>query len=252
MKSMTLELIIVATALISLCSVVGIFIINLKKSMTNELFFILIAFATGTLLGAAFLDLLPEALEMAEASRVLLYALAGMMIFYVIEKTIHWHHGQHGGKQAEHNHKPVAYVVLVGDGLHNFFDGIAIAASFLTNIELGITTTIAVIAHEIPQEIGDYSLLIYSGFSKAKALLFNFISALAAVAGAVGFYYFAGIFENLQVIGLSVTAGAFIYATGVDLLPELHKEMSAKKSVIQLFAILIGIGLIWLVATYLE
>jgi zinc and cadmium transporter len=143
-------------------------------------------------------------------------------------------------------------LTLIGDGFHNFFDGVAIAAAFLVNVPLGITTTLAIALHEIPQEMGDFALLLYSGYSRAKALAFNFLSALAAVAGGVLFYFFSGSMAHLESYALSFTGGMFIYIAGADLFPELHKEKNAARSLMQLSLILLGAALIWLIARFLE
>jgi zinc and cadmium transporter len=140
----------------------------------------------------------------------------------------------------------------VGDAVHNFFDGVAIAAAFLVNVPLGVTTTIAIALHEIPQEIGDFALLLYSGFSRMRALAFNLLSALAAVAGGVLFYYFSGSVEHLEAYALAFTGGMFIYIAGVDIFPELHKERDARRSLLQLVCVLAGAALIWIIARYLE
>jgi zinc and cadmium transporter len=167
-----------------------------------------------------------------------------------MEKIIHWHH-HHAGSEKEHHH-PLGTLTLVGDGFHNFFDGVAIAAAFIVNVPLGITTTIAIALHEIPQEMGDYGLLLYSGYSRAKALAFNFVSALAAVAGGVLFFFFSNSVAHLESYALAFTGGMFIYIAGADLLPEIHKERDAKKSAVQLVLMLLGSALIWAIARFLE
>lgn len=246
---MVLVWILGATLLVSLVSLLGVFILSLKEKTMRTLLFALVAFATGTLLGAAFLHLLPEATEMMNVNEALSVALLGILIFFIIEKVVHWHH-YHTGKH-EKKEKPLAYLNLIGDGIHNFFDGAAIAASFLASVELGITTTIAVILHEIPQEVGDFSLLIYSGLKRAKALFFNFLSALAAIIGALAFYYFSSVIEGLEAIGLAFTGGMFIYIAVADLLPELQKDTSTKKSLLQFVLIVLGVLLIFFVTTQL-
>lgn len=250
MKIMVLETIILATLLVSLVSLVGVVILSLKEKTLHAVIFILMSLATGTLFGSAFLDLIPESIEKINTHSALLTVLLGLIVFFIVEKLIYWHHhhhSKHGKKE-----KPLAYLNLIGDAVHNFFDGAAIAASFMVNTELGITTTIAIIAHEIPQEIGDFSLLIYSGFTRTKALFFNLLSALTAVIGAVVFYYSSSFIENSEALGLAFTAGVFIYIAGADIMPELQKELNVKKSIIQLAAMLLGIALIWTVVVYLE
>ena len=247
---MVLEQIILSTLLVSLVSLVGVFVLSLKHRTMHAFLFVLMSFATGTLFGSAFLDLIPEALEKTDAHNALFTVLFGLIIFFIVEKFIYWHHHHHSSH--EEKEKPFAYLNLIGDGIHNFFDGAAIAASFMANPGLGVTTTIAIIAHEIPQEIGDFSLLIYSGFTKKKALLFNLASALLAVLGAFIFFYSSSFIENLEALGLAFTAGMFIYIAAADLMPELQKELNIKKSVIQLISMVIGIMFILWVVVYLE
>ncbi len=249
-NSMVLDSIIIATLLVSLVSLVGVFVLSLKHKTMHALLFVLMSFATGTLFGSAFLDLIPESLEKIDAHNALFTVLAGLIIFFIVEKLIYWHHHHHSSH--EEKEKPFAYLNLIGDGIHNFFDGAAIAASFMAGPELGVTTTIAIIAHEIPQEIGDFSLLIYSGFTRKKALLFNLLSALIAIFGALIFFYFSSFVENLEGLGLAFTAGMFIYIAAADLMPELQKELNVRKSVIQLVSMLIGIIFILGVVVYLE
>ncbi len=247
---MVLELIIAATVVVSLISLIGIVLIFVGKKNIDEILFFLISFSTGTLLGTAFFDLLPESVSGIDASLALEFSFFGLIVSFVMEKIIHWHH-HHAGSEKEHTH-PLGTLTLVGDGFHNFFDGVAIAAAFITGVPIGITTTLAIALHEIPQEIGDFGLLLYSGYSRAKALLFNLISALTAVAGGVLFFFFSGTVAHFESYALAFTAGMFIYIAGADLLPELHKEKRAKSSALQLLFILLGAVAIWLIARYLE
>jgi len=251
---MVLELIILATAFVSLVSLISIFFLSTKVKIEPILFY-LVSFATGTLLGAAFFDLLPEAIEGIQIEGALFLAFAGLMVFFALEKIILWHHHHHShvklnkGKNARE--KPLGYLNLIGDGLHNFFDGIAIAAAFIASPPVGIATTLAITLHEIPQEIGDFSLLISSGFSVKKALLLNLLVGLAAIAGGVLFFYFSNLVANLQSYGLAFTAGMFLYIATVDLVPELQKETKVKHSIAQLLLILLGAATIWLIANTL-
>ncbi|VVC03353.1 Zinc transporter ZupT [Candidatus Bilamarchaeum dharawalense] len=241
--------IIIATVVVSLVSLIGVALLSLNKKTMDTTVFVILSFAIGTLLAATFFDLFPEALEKLDARSVFTTTLGGIIVFFIIERLVHWHHEHHD--HAKHE-KPVAWLVLIGDGVHNFFDGVAIAASFLTSMELGVTTTLAIIAHEIPQELSDFTLLRYAGFSTKKALAFNFVSALTAIAGALAFYYLAGYVDNIEPYGLAFTAGAFIYIAGTDLLPELHKEEKRSKSMVQLVAMLLGIATIWVVVNLLH
>lgn len=247
---MALEYIIAATLLVSLVSLVGIVLFLFGKRKIDEILFFLISFSAGTLLGAAFFDLLPESSGGAGVVLAMEVAFAGIIATFAVEKLIHWHH-HHAGRETEHK-RPVGLLTLVGDGIHNFFDGVAIAAAFMTGVPLGITTTLAIALHEIPQEIGDFGLLLYSGYSRARALAFNLLSALMAVAGGLFFYFFSGTVAHFESYALAFTGGMFIYIAGVDLLPELHKEKKAGRSALQLLLIILGAAAIWLIARYLE
>lgn len=238
--------IILAVGVVSLISFVGVVTVAVNKKYMRDLLLIFVSFSVGTLLGASFLDLLPEATKYGTRS-IFLFPLLGIVSFFILEKFIFWHH-RHEEKEVH----AFTYLNLIGDGLHNFVDGAAIAASFLHSTPLGIATTVAIIFHEIPQELGDFSVLIYGGFSRAKALLFNFLSALTAVLGGIVGFLFLSAFNNLIPFLLAFTAGTFIYIAGVDLLPELRKYRGAKTSLIQLISIVVGILVIWLVISVFE
>ncbi len=248
---MVLELIIAATIAVSLASLAGIALLFSKKEIEEKVLFLLVSLSGGTLLASAFLDLLPESLGDLPAKSALVVSLLGILVFFVLEKLIVWHHHHHAdhGKGKE---KPMGYLNLVGDALHNFFDGVAISAAFIASPALGFTTTLAVLLHEIPQEIGDFSLLLYSGFTRGKALLFNLGSALFAVIGALLFYFASPVIENLSAFGLAFTAGMFIYIATADIVPELQREKVPGKSALQFVFVLVGIALIWIVTTFLE
>ncbi|MFH1779691.1 MAG: ZIP family metal transporter [Candidatus Micrarchaeota archaeon] len=234
---MVLELIIAATVIVSLISVIGILFFS--KKITQNSLFLVISFATGTLLAASILHLLPESMEEISIETAVTCFLIGILFSFAIEKIVLWHH-HHSTKHSKRE-KPLLYLNLIGDAFHNFFDGVAIAAAFLAGIPIGIATTAAVIFHEIPQEIGDYFLLIYAGLSKKKALAFNFLSALTAVLGGISFYYAAEYVSGLVPLGLAFTAGTFVYIATADLVPELHKEENSIKSAKQLLMIILGI-----------
>ncbi len=242
---MVLEWIVGAALVVGLISLAGVLVLPFKQKTMDRLLFMLIAFATGTLLGAAFLDLLPEASEELPVSSVFLYALVGILAFFALEKLIHWHHHHRGKHRAVE--KPLAYLNLAGDSVHNFFDGVAISASFLAGVDVGIATTVAVVLHEIPQEIGDFGLLLYSGFSRKKALFFNLLGALFAVLGAVAFYYFSAAIAGLSSVVLAFTGGMFTYIATAGLLPEFQKEVDLKKSLVQFVLILLGVFAIWFI-----
>lgn len=239
--------IVAAVLVVSAASLVGVpFFLGRKPSERH--FFLLVSFAAGTLLGAAFLDLLPEAMAAGGVQPALVAALAGLLVFFILEKVVLWHHHHGHGHAGE---KPIGYLSLAGDALHNFFDGTAIAAAFLVSPPLGVATTIAVLLHEIPQELGDFSLLIYSGFSTRQAILFNLLSAFTALVGALVFYFAAGFLQGFEALGLAFTAGMFIYIATADLVPELHKERDSARSLQQFSLIIAGIAAIGLVSRLL-
>src|SRR3989344_5114600 len=236
--------ILIAVLIVSLVSILGILIFFRKKTLDRILFY-LVSFAAGTLLGAAFLDLLPEALEEGFRESVPVFILIGILSFFVLEKFLHWHH-HHAGHEHEEVHG-FTYLNIVGDAIHNFLDGAVIAISFMNSTALGIIATIAIIAHEIPQEIADFSILIYGGFSKAKALIYNFLTALTAMIGALLTYFFSSAVEGSSAYIAAFAIGGFVYIAGTDLIPEIQKEKQLNKSMLQLLMLAFGIALIWMV-----
>ncbi|MBI5159393.1 ZIP family metal transporter [Candidatus Micrarchaeota archaeon] len=240
--------IVAAVLIVSLVSLIGIVTIFFRKKSIEQSLLALVGFATGAMLGAAFLELIPESIEACDVGNAFVFVLAGLISFLVLEKLLFWRHC-HEGKCDVH---AFTYLNLVGDGLHNFFDGMIIAASFMASVPAGVATTIAVIAHEIPQELGDFAVLIYGGFSKRKALAYNFLSAITAVAGAL-IVYFAGISADvLKSVLLPFAAGGFIYIASADLIPELHKEKNLKKSAVQIVLLVAGVLTVWAAHVLLE
>jgi len=247
---MALGYILASVFLVSIISFVGIFTLYLRPKLLDKILFGLVSFAAGALLGAAFLDLLPHAIE-RNGGEVLVFALLGIVVFYIIETFLNWYHChfEHHHHHKAHRVQPFTWLNLFGDGVHNFVDGMIIAAAYLTSIPLGITTTLAVVVHEIPQELGDFGILVYGGISRAKALFFNFLSALTAVIGAL-FVYFMGASTMLTATLVPFAAGGFIYIASADLLPELHKERNMPRAFLQLFYFLLGIGIIWIMPMF--
>lgn len=230
------------TILNSFISFIGVVFLSLNEKALHKILIILVAFASGALLGGSFFHLIPESYgKIGDAS--LTYILLSILLFFVIEKFLRWRHCH----KVECDTHAFAYLNLIGDGVHNFIDGIIIAASFLSSIELGIVSAIAVIMHEIPQEIGDFGVLVYGGFSKMKALSYNFLSQISSIFGAIFTYYlisYVNIDSFLPYL-ISLAAGGFIYIGATDLFPELHKREVVKDSIIQLIAIILGIVVIW-------
>ena len=234
---MTLIWILSATIVVSLISLVGIFTLGVKTKIFDNILVLLVGFAAGALIGSAFLHLLPEAIEQSGSELVFFYVLIGFTIFFLMERYLYWRHC-HNGVCDVHT---FTYLNLIGDGVHNFTDGLIIAASFTTDVKLGIITTLAVIFHEIPQEIGDFGILVYGGFSKTKALFFNFICALMAILGAVLGYVLSGIIANVSTFLISFTAGGFIYIAASDLIPELHKQKDTKRANVAFGTFILGL-----------
>jgi len=231
---------IIGVSVVSLISLIGVFFIAFKRDTLQKMLLFLVSFAAGSLLGDAFIHLLPETIESnGFCLETSLTIIAGLLLFFVLEKFICWRHC-HIPTSKTHPHQ-LGIMSLIGDGIHNFIDGMVIAGSFLVNYQVGITTLLAVIFHEIPQEIGDFGVLIYSSYSKSKALLSNFIIALTAFLGAILILVWGSQVPGISGWLLPFTAGGFIYIAGSDLIPELHKETQPKKSLMQLAGLILGI-----------
>ena len=226
--------------IVSLVSLIGIFSLSLKEEIIKKYISLFISLAVGALLGDAFIHLIPEAFENSSSPVVVsLLIIFGVLIFFIVEKFLHWHHH---GDDTETNHiHPVGKLLLFTDGFHNLIDGIIIGASFLVSIPIGIATTVAVVLHEIPQEIGDFAVLIHSGYDKKKALYLNFLSALTAIVGLVVALIFGNLAQAFTLWILPIAAGGFIYIAVADLIPELQKTKELKYSVWQIFTVLLGI-----------
>jgi zinc and cadmium transporter len=238
--------IFVITFAIALISFIGIFTLSLKDKILNKILLILVSLSAGALMGGAFIHLIPEAIHGVDhdaVENVLLFVLIGFILFFIIEKVLHWRHC-HKGKCDVHTFH---YMNLVGDSIHNFIDGLIVAASFVTSIELGFTTTIAIAAHEIPQEIGDFGVLVYGGFEKKKALVMNFIVALTIVLGGIVGYFISKNVEQAVPFLLPFAAGGFIYIAATDLVPEIKKELNFKKYMATLLVFILGILIMWFI-----
>jgi zinc and cadmium transporter len=248
---------------VSLISLVGAVTLSLDARRLERIVFLLVSLAVGALLGGAVIHLIPHAYEALEGDGTLvgLLVLVGVLAFFVLEKFLHWHH-DHGAavaaterattKPAAHTHhqpvKPFAAMNLVGNAAHNFLDGMVIAAAYLISVPAGVVTTIAVMLHEIPQEMGAFGVLVAGGFQPKRALLYNFLVGLTGVVGAVVSLLLGTIVEGYAAYLLPITAGTFIYVAGSDLIPELHHHHStpATKSVWQFVLIVLGIGMMLL------
>ncbi|MEM3364293.1 MAG: ZIP family metal transporter [Candidatus Micrarchaeia archaeon] len=254
-----LWLIIIATVLISLLSLSGVLLLGMKKDLMRKALIFLIAFAVGAMMGGALLHLMPEAIEEIDVMAAFILLFIGFMLFFVIEKFLHWRHCHEGdckihggsitGKKGKI--KPAAYLNLIGDSVHNFIDGVIIAVSFVTSIEVGIASAIAIALHEIPQEFGDFAVLVHSGIKPKKALIYNLFTAFTAVVGGIAGYFFLTAVTSATPYLLTIAAGGFLYIAAADLVPELHNEIRPHTSAIQFIAILLGFVLMYLMKSIL-
>jgi len=227
--------------IISLVSLIGVVALSLSTRVLGTLMIYLVSFAAGTLFGSAFIHLLPEAFTNgSDPTLVSLLIIGGLMSFFIVEKFFRWRHC-HIPTSEKHLH-PIVPMNIVGDGMHNFIDGVLIAVTYTVSIPLGIAATIAVLFHEIPQEIGDFSVLVHGGLTVKKALWLNFLSSLMAVVGAGAALIFGTHMEGIIQWLIPITAGGFIYIAGSDLIPEMHHSTDVRKSFIQMVMMLLGVA----------
>jgi zinc and cadmium transporter len=235
---------LLSVILVSLVSLIGLFTFKLSDSVLKKVLIYFVSFSVGGLLGDAFLHLLPEAIELNSQVNLALYILSGIIISFGIEKFVHWRHC-HIPTSKSHPH-PFVIMNLVGDAVHNFIDGLVIGASYLTSLPVGIATTIAIMLHEIPQEIGDFGVMVHGGVKRKRALLLNFVTALTAIAGTVISLSVGSYATAFKSFLIPFAAGSFIYIAASDLIPELHKETKPIISVLQLVTLIFGIGIMYL------
>ena len=236
---------LISVLIVSSISFLGVFTLSMQADKLRKILLYMVSFSAGALFGDVFIHLLPEVIaEFGFGVNISIYVMFGIGFSFIIEKFIHWRHC-HIHNVNEHVH-PFAMMNLYGDAVHNFIDGVIIAASYLVSVPVGIATTLAVILHEIPTEIGDFGVLLHGGFSKGKALFFNFLTALTAVVGAVVSLVISSYIENITVFLIPFAAGSFIYIAGSDLIPELHKEVEVKKSLMQFITIVLGVLVMFL------
>ena len=240
--------ILISTITITLIAFIGIFTLAINENILKKILLILVSLSAGALMGGAFLHLIPESIQEANGADIFIVVLVGFIIFFIIEKILHWRHC-HDGKCDVHTFH---YMNLIGDSIHNFIDGLIIAAGFIVSIPLGFTTTVAIVAHEIPQEIGDFGVLIYGGFEKKKAIILNFLVASTIVIGGVVGYFLSNLIEKSVYILLAFAAGGFIYIAATDLIPEIKKEVNIKKSITTMFIFILGILIMWLIKIILN
>jgi zinc and cadmium transporter len=241
---------ILSVLIVSSISLLGIFLLFVSEKRLKITVFVLISFAVGSLLGDVFFHLIPQVFgntAMLRQSSILV--LIGIMGFFLLEHFLHWRHSLLGEEGHSHAH-PVGYVNIVSGGFHNFMDGMVIGASYLISIPLGVATTLAILFHEIPHELGDFGVLLHAGFSRRKALLYNFLSALLATIGGITALIIGTRFEGFSTDVAALTIGGFLYIAGSDLIPELHKDISTKKSFMQFLALLAGLGFMTLLTIF--
>jgi len=238
---------LISTFIVSILSFTGIFFLAVKDKILRKLLLSLVGFSAGALIGGAFLHLMLEVLEETkEFFNPFIYLIIGIIIFYLLERILKWHHC-HEGKCDVHT---FTYMNLVGDGIHNFIDGLVIVSAFSINTGLGVITTLMIIGHEVPQEIGDFGVLVYGGFSKIKALLWNFASAATAILGAIVGFFLGNSIEGFNIFLLPFAAGGFVYIAMSDLIPELHKEPKLGKSLTHFGFFCIGLALMYFIKVY--
>jgi len=235
--------IILATLLVTFCVWVAVFLLALKKDTLQKITIFLVSLSAGSFMGGAFLHLLPEAAEEIEGERLFTIVLASFIFFFFMEKLLHWRHCHKENCQIH----SFGYMNLFGDSVHNFIDGLVIASTFIIDIKLGFITTFAIALHEIPQEIGDFGVLIHAGFNRVKALILNYIVALTVVLGGVVGYFVSSSIKDFIPILLPFAAGGFIYIAASDLMPEIRKEPNLKRSISSFLIFILGILLMYAV-----
>jgi zinc and cadmium transporter len=239
---------ILSVIVVSLVSIFVALPFLIKKRFSEKFLLFMLSFSVGTLLGAAFLHFLPEIVEEGYTLNSSIYILAGFFVFFVIERLVHWHHAKKNMKKIEcsasHSHAyHLAPINLIGDGIHNLLDGVVIAVAYAVSVPLGLVATITIIFHEIPQEMSDFAILLYSGLSKKKAVMFNFFSALTALVGAVVALLLLNTVQQFVPLVMAFALGSFVYIAASSLVPELHKHCEIKQTIMHLFAITFGVVL---------
>lgn len=241
--------IFIATLIVSLFAFVGLIIVYNHKEFKDTQIKWIISLAAGALLSVTFLDLLPEAIEESDPHPIMLAVLITFLAFFLLERILHWHNCHNHGeeKQKARGKQRVAFTNLFGDAFHNLIDGFLIASAFLIDFHLGFITTIAVILHEIPQEIADFGVLLYAGYSRKRALFLNFMFALSVILGGIVFFFFGKTFESSVPFMAAIAAGTFIYLAAADLIPELHHEKNSRQVIIQTIWLLAGVLVMYIV-----
>lgn len=252
-----LAYIIIATGLEASVSLIGRLIAIFNADHIKKAAHFVVSFAVGALLAVAFLDLIPEAVHLGEeagiatsgVTGIFFFVLFGVFLFFILEKFLFWYHCHDDGHCPVHTY---TYLILWGDALHNLIDGVIIALAFLVDIRLGVVTTIAVLLHEIPQEMTDFSIVLHGGMARRRALIYNFLVALPALCGGILTYIFANSIASIIPYAIALAAGNFIYLAAVDLMPELHEQASLKHSFFQIAFLVLGAFIVVLPGFFFE
>ena len=232
----------------SIACMIGGFFLLWKEKLAKKISLALVSFAAGVLLTAAFLELIPESIELVHIHDAMFAVLAGIAFVFVVERLFIWHHCHKGEKCQVHL---PSYMILIGDSVHNFIDGLIITASFFVSIPLGIMTSLAVISHEIPQEIGDFGVMLHGGWKKKKIIIYNLLAATMTIWGAIIAYFALPFFDGIEGYLIAFAAGTFIYIAGTDLIPETHREKAPAKNLMSLTAFFLGILVFWTIGKML-
>jgi zinc and cadmium transporter len=242
---------IVSVVLVSLVSLIGALTVGLNIDRLKRIIIMFVALSAGALFGDVFFHLIPEVFkDINDPVRVGWYITIGILLFFVLEKFLHWHHSHDThecvGQNCNKERSPLGSLVIVSDGLHNLIDGLIIGTAYLVSIPVGVATTLAVVFHEIPQEIGDFGILIHSGFTRTRALVLNLLSGLVAVVGTVTALLLGSRVDNAVGVITAIAIGGFLYIAGSDLVPELHKTNTFKSAVGQFLAMFVGMFIMYL------
>lgn len=234
---------LISALIIAIISIIGVITLALSDKLVQKLLLLLVSLSAGTLMGGAMLHLIPEAFEKS-GDFVLsgIYILTGFGLFFLLERVLRWHHCHKFDCDVNQH---LGHINLIGDGVHNVIDGLVIFSAFSVSPMVGVPVAVAIAMHEIPQEIGDFGVLLYSGWKKSKALIYNFFAALAVIVGVIIGYFLIDQIQGLIQFLLPFAAGGFIYIAASDLVPELHKETSLGKSLLSFFVFLLGLGLMF-------
>lgn len=231
---------IIAAFLVSLISLIGVFTLPFKRHHIDKLLIYMVSFAAGGLMGGAFFHLLPEVIKQSQdLTSTFIYVILGFCFFFVMEKFLRWHHC-HDEKCESHRH--LGELSLIGDFIHNMMDGLIIISSFMINTDLGIIVTLSIVFHEIPEELGNFGVLLYAGFGRSKAILFNFLTGIASIIGVIIGFYLINLISSINYALISLAAGGFIYVASADFIPELHKENKTATSILIFIVFLLALA----------